>query len=256
VKYLEFGRGNSETVVFLHGGNVAGWMWGEQVPAFDDHHVIVPDLPGFGGSNALPWRSVAATADRVAELLEDKAEGPAHVVGLSLGSSVAIELAVRHPRLVHTLFLASAQVAPPRSVDVLVGRVMMLFWKQRGFWTSLARSYRLSGDDAELFVTTGLGIRVDTARAVFDEVRIGMPATLLSRVSVPTLAVAGAKDSNAVSGASLERIRADIPGSLTAVAPGMRHQWNIENVQLFNAALREWLDHRSIARGLEARGPE
>jgi pimeloyl-ACP methyl ester carboxylesterase len=256
VNYLEFGRGNGQTIVFLHGGNVAGWMWGEQVPAFDDYHVLVPDLPGFGASNTLPWHSIAATADRVADLLEDRAQGPAHVVGLSLGSSVAIELAARHPLLVQTLFLASAQVAPPRSIDVLVGRAMMLFWKRRGFWTSLARSYGLSGDDAELFVTTGLGIRVETARAVLDEVRLGMPATLLSRVSVPTLAVAGAKDSGAVSAASLERIRAGIAGSLAAVAPGMHHQWNIENVQLFNAALREWLDHGAIARGLEAQRPE
>jgi pimeloyl-ACP methyl ester carboxylesterase len=42
---------------------------------------------------------------------------PAHVVGLSLGSTVALQLAARHPHLVASLFLASAQVVPPRRRD-------------------------------------------------------------------------------------------------------------------------------------------
>ncbi len=48
----------AETIVFLHGGNVASWMWGQQVPAFPDYRVLVPDLPGFGASNHLVWRSI------------------------------------------------------------------------------------------------------------------------------------------------------------------------------------------------------
>ena len=90
MNYLEF-DGPGSTLVFLHGGNVAGWMWGQQVPAFTDHHVLVPDYPGFGASNDEPWISIAATADAVAELIATTG-GPAHVVGLSLGSSIALEL--------------------------------------------------------------------------------------------------------------------------------------------------------------------
>ena len=98
MNHLEF-DGSGSTLVFLHGGNVAGWMWGHQVSAFTDHHVLVPDYPGFGSSNDEPWVSIAATADAVAELIVTTG-GPAHVVGLSLGSSVALELAARHPEQV------------------------------------------------------------------------------------------------------------------------------------------------------------
>jgi pimeloyl-ACP methyl ester carboxylesterase len=208
MKHLEFNTDRPQTLVFLHGGNVAGWMWGQQVPAFADHRILVPDFPGFGESNDEPWVSVADTADRVAELL---GETPAHVVGLSLGSSVALELAARHPGLVKSLFLASAQAAPPRRRDMVAAQVMLKFWDQRAFWTSQVRSYGLTGEDAELFVTTGLGIRRETAEAIFAEVKRGVPWEVLERVESPTIAVAGERDSSAMTGPSLERIAGGIP---------------------------------------------
>lgn len=248
MRVLEF-DGGRETIVFLHGGNVAGWMWGQQVPSFGDYRVIVPDLPGFGESRGEEWVSIADTADRVAEILD----GPTHVVGLSLGSSIAIELAVRHPALVRSLFLASAQVAPPRRRDRVVGRFMLTLWERRGFWTSLARSYGLADSDAELFIETGLGIRRATADAIFEEVSRGIPREVLELVEAPTLAVAGERDSRSVNRTSLELVSRGIPGSLTAIAPGMHHQWNIEDVELFTSALRTWLASGGIDTGLVAR---
>lgn len=248
MKFLEFTPQQDETLVFLHGGNVAGWMWGEQVPAFGDYRILVPDLPGFGESNDLEWVSTDDAADRVAAMLDGRA---AHVVGLSLGSSVALALAARHPSLVQSLFLASAQVAPPRWRDRLAVPLLLRFWTQPRFWSALARSYGLTGDDAALFVTTGLGIRRETAERIYAEVLRGVPAEQLALVTAPTLAVAGEKDSTAVTGASLERVRREIAGSLVAIAPRMHHQWNIENVELFNRALRSWLDARAIDTELD-----
>lgn len=249
MKYLELGHG-PERILWLHGGNVAGWMWGEQVPAFADYRSIVPDFPGFGASNDERWMSSAATADDLALLLDGE---PAHVVGLSLGSSVAIELAARHPELVSSLFLASAQLTAPRRRDMVAARVLLAFWNRRGFWSAQARSYGLTGEDAELFVTTGLGIRRETAVTIFKEVSRGIPAPTLAAVDAPAIVVAGERDSSAVSRASLRRARSEISGVVTAIAPGMHHQWNIENVPLFNESLRAWLGAREASPGLRTR---
>jgi pimeloyl-ACP methyl ester carboxylesterase len=253
VKVHEGGDPAGEPVVFLHGGNVAGWMWGMQLPAFEDFRQLVPDLPGFGASNDEPWVSIADTADRVAEFIAELTTGGAHLVGLSLGSSVALEIAARHPELVRSLFLASAQVARPRRRSMVLARAMLRFWEQRGFWTSLARSYGLRGEDADLFVETGLGIRRETALTIYDEVSRGVPAETLARVGAPLIAVAGGRDSSAIHRDSLARLRAAVPGAKLAVAPGMHHQWNIEDVELFNAALRSWLSSREVSPLLTAR---
>lgn len=236
----------SQSLVFLHGGNVAGWMWGQQVPDFSEYDILVPDLPGFGESNHLPWMSIDDTADAVADAIPDNS----HLVGLSLGSSIAVHLAARHPHKVASLFLASAQVAPPSRRDVAVGRLMLLMWNQKSFWRSLARSYGLRGDDAELFISTGLGIESSTARAIFAEVAQGISTDVLERVTVPTVSIAGGADSAAIAGVSLDLVASVLPDSLTATAPGLHHQWNIEGVELFNSAVHEWLDGRSLAAGL------
>lgn len=242
MKLLELGDPSGSPLVFLHGGNVAGWMWGLQVPAFEHHRVLVPDLPGFGASSDQAWVSIAGTADELAEQLPDGC----HVVGLSLGSAVAIELAARHPGRVIDLMLASAQVAPPsRGVRVL-SRVMLAFWERRAFWSALARSYGLRGDDATLFIETGLGIRRETALAVFDEVSAGTPAASIASIEAPTLAVAGERDRGAVASLSL------LPRAVRAIAPGVGHQWNLENPQFFNAVLGHWLEHRQVHPSLGA----
>jgi pimeloyl-ACP methyl ester carboxylesterase len=247
VKHLEFG-GSGETLVFLHGGNVAGWMWGQQVPAFEDHRILVPDLPGFGASNDEAWPGMAGAADAVADLIGGT---PAVIVGLSLGSSVAIELALRHPDAVSRLFLASPTVTPPGRLQLLGARAMMTQWTREGFWRTLARGYGLPAEAVEEFVMTGLGIRVETARAILDEVTRGVPVERLRQISAPTLAVAGGADSRSVRVDSLAALAE--AGHTTAIAPGMHHQWNIENVELFNQSLRAWVERGEVALGLGAR---
>lgn len=255
MKHHEAHRSARESVVFLHGGNVAGWMWGEQLPAFSRFHTLVPDLPGFGESNAEAWTSVADAADAVAGLIADRAHGGrANIVGLSLGSSIAIALAARHPGAVRSLFLASPTVTPVPRGQRLVGTLMIRAWNRRWFWEGLARSYRLPADSRDVFVETGLGIRQDTARRILDEVGEGMPADLLATVAAPTLAVAGERDAAFVRLDSLRAIAESVPAARTAIAPAMHHQWNIENVDLFNAAALEWIERRTVSASL-ASGP-
>ena len=249
MKFLELNEDGDHTIVLVHGGNVAGWMWGEQIPALTDFHVLVPDLPGFGASNDEPWISQADSADRLAELIAAKARGgAAHVVGLSLGAGVGLHLAARHPESVASLLISSTSVVRPSRAAQAAGRAMLAVWDRRWFWIALARGYGLRADSVDLFVETGLGIRRDTALAVFAEVTRGLTSDLFASVRAPTLAVAGGRDPAAVK--SLEPIRGQVEGALLAIAPGMHHQWNIENVDLFNAMVVEWITRSTVADGL------
>jgi 3-oxoadipate enol-lactonase len=100
-----FEGGTGDPIVLLHGFGGAASNWTLVAPELAERScVIVPDLPGHGGSSALPAppETLDPFADRVAQLLAE----PALVVGHSLGGVVALRLAVRRPELVRGLVLA------------------------------------------------------------------------------------------------------------------------------------------------------
>ena len=100
-----FEGGTGPRILLLHGFGGAASNWTLVAPRLVERaRVIVPDLPGHGGSSALPAppETLDPFADRVARLLD----GPALVVGHSLGGVVALRLAVRRPELVRGLVLA------------------------------------------------------------------------------------------------------------------------------------------------------
>jgi 3-oxoadipate enol-lactonase len=68
--------------------------------------VIVPELPGFGLSPAVGG-GLAAVADRMAEAVKDAAAGEqAIVLGNGYGGFVALQMAIRHPKLATKFILA------------------------------------------------------------------------------------------------------------------------------------------------------
>ncbi len=248
----EFSVGAGDTVLFLHSSNTAGWMWGEQLPAFTEHHLLVPDLPGFGENNDLEWRSSADTADRLATLIAQRAPDRVHVVGLSLGASVALELAARHPDRVASLFLASAVLVPPSLTARVSSRMMLALWNQPSYWRGTGRSYGLEGDDLDLFVATGAGIKRSTARRIYQEFLPGTDRAKLIGITVPTLCVAGAKDAAFVRVKSMRYLLSAMPSARCAIAPGVHHHWNVEDAALFNRVALDWIHARRLAEGLQA----
>jgi pimeloyl-ACP methyl ester carboxylesterase len=90
-------RGAGPPLLFLHGAN--GWPpW---LPFFErlsrDYSLLLPEHPGFGGSDDPHWlRSVPDLAMYYLDLLDHVFAAPIHVVGHSLGGWTAAEAAVRN----------------------------------------------------------------------------------------------------------------------------------------------------------------
>ena len=73
--------------------------------------VIVPELPGFGGSRAVSG-GLAAVADRMAEAVKEAAFGAETIVlGNGYGGFVALQMAIRHPAIAARLILADCGAA-------------------------------------------------------------------------------------------------------------------------------------------------
>jgi pimeloyl-ACP methyl ester carboxylesterase len=108
MRYFVAGKGPS--LVLVHGLGGSALNWCELVPLLAEHRrLIVPDLPGHGGSEPLPAvASLGAFADRVVAVAEHEQALPAPFVGHSLGGAVVLHLALRHPDAARRLVLAAA----------------------------------------------------------------------------------------------------------------------------------------------------
>src|SRR3954469_15402062 len=77
----------------------------------ESFRVVVPELPGFGQSEAVVG-GLAAVADRMAGAVDNLADGEDVIVlGNGYGGFVALQMAIRHPHIATRLILADCGAA-------------------------------------------------------------------------------------------------------------------------------------------------
>ncbi len=108
-------------LVFLHGAANDHSVWTLQARYFAHHgwNALAVDLPGHGRSFADAKSSIAAYADWVVNLLDNGAIQQAALVGHSMGSLVALEVARCQPSRVMKLGLIGTSVPMPVSDALL-----------------------------------------------------------------------------------------------------------------------------------------
>jgi pimeloyl-ACP methyl ester carboxylesterase len=108
-------------VVFLHGAGFdhSAWALHSRWFAHHGHAVLVPDLPGHGRSAGPALPTIAAMADWTSALLEAAGAGPAHLIGHSMGSLIALDMAARHPDRVTALSLIGTAATMTVGPDLL-----------------------------------------------------------------------------------------------------------------------------------------
>ena len=111
--YREAGSPGAPVVLLLHGFPASSFMYRELIERLSDrYHVIAPDYPGFGYSDAPSPHEFAYTFDHLADVIEKLTEQ----LGLKryslymqdFGGPVGFRLAVRHPERVASLVIQNA----------------------------------------------------------------------------------------------------------------------------------------------------
>ena len=252
--------GSGSAVVLVHGLGGAASNWVELAPRLArDHRVIVPDLPGHGGSAPLAsLPNLEPFADRLALVLEREEAAPAVVVGHSLGCVVALRLAMRRPDVVRGLVLCSAagigsttrRARQALAVSSLVqpGRLIAPFRKRIArsdllraiVWGSWATP---DGTTVSPTATEGLlegpALHTDTTSAaaalVTDDPRVD-----LDRVRCPCLLVWGARDPQVPIDDGFEYARR--LGAPLRIVAGAGHLVIVERPEAALDAIRSFLD--------------
>jgi pimeloyl-ACP methyl ester carboxylesterase len=237
-------------VIFLHGIGTRARMWDEHIKLLPEFYCIAPDLPGHGQAAGRPWVSVAATAAEIAAMIEATPGKRAHVVGLSLGGAVAIELMNTRPELLDRVLIDGVSAVPWRLTPLLLGVVALVspLIHTRLVRNLLARALSIGepmrkGFYAELEMVNGRTIR----RAIHDAlgVRLAKPP----RVRGPVLLVAGQRDVGAAraSNATLAR---ELPNASAWYLPRAWHAWAGTNPNRHRAMVRAFLLDQPLPKGL------
>lgn len=106
---------NRPLLVLLHGAGMDHTAWSLVARAFahGGFSVLAPDLPGHGASQGPAPTSVAAYAEWTAAMIESAGFARANVIGHSLGSMIALELAAAAPDRVAGLGLLGTAAKMP-----------------------------------------------------------------------------------------------------------------------------------------------
>jgi pimeloyl-ACP methyl ester carboxylesterase len=206
-------------------------------------------MPGCGSSSDPPegFRD-ADFADCLAAFIDALGLGRPHVLGLSFGAALALELYRRHPTVLRTLVLASAYAGwagslPPDMVEQRIQRVSQAIGLPPEQWAREWTPSMLSPSAPQKLVH-----EVETLLAAYHPAgqRVILQAfahqdlrDVLPRIAVPTLLLYGGADVRSPVSVG-EDLHAQIPGSQLVVIPSVGHMCNLEAPARFNEEVRRF----------------
>ena len=252
IYFKEAGNKTGETIVFIHGGGISGWMWNKQLEYFKDYHCIVPDLPEHGNSMNAGEISIKESVNLIADIIKKHANGGrAHVVGHSLGAKVVVELLSTYPEIIDHAVIASAlfrQIPIMKMTHKLfIYRLTVSMLKINWLLDLQVKQFKLPDRESEKNLKEDFRkMTADMLYRVYDELyqNLILPKGL-DRAKVPALVIAGEKELNAMK-QSVRDIVDELPNSKGILIKKGLHTYPMVMYDTFNEIVSSWLKNESI----------
>jgi pimeloyl-ACP methyl ester carboxylesterase len=232
-------------VLLIHGAGGNHLFWSVELRRLPNHKVYAMDLPGHGKSSGQAIQSITEFAEQIKKWIDALGLFRVTVIGHSMGSAIAIELALKHPENVLGLGLIGAgaklsvspniieQLRTPSTYQSAVHKIIT--------WSFSANTQQRL---------------VEIATKRMNEIR---PSVLLSdfiacnkfdemehieKISQPTLILCGADDQ--MTPLRFSHYLADrIPNSRLAIVPGAGHMVMLEQPGVVAERITDFLQEIS-----------
>jgi pimeloyl-ACP methyl ester carboxylesterase len=258
VAYADLGPRTALPVLLVHGFPHDRGVWRAQREAvgeaLDGIRLLLPDLPGFGGSAPLAAPSMDTYADTIAAVLDHAEVDRAVVGGLSMGGYVSFAVWRRHADRVRALVLCDTRAGA--DTDAAREKRRALITTARAEGAGAVAEQQLTGQLGKTTRATAPVLVDEVAhmlrrapvRGIVDalEAMMSRPDSTdtLPTIAVPTLVVVG--DEDVVTPVDEARTMAAlVPAARLVVVDGAGHLAPLEQGATFNAALAEFLAVRS-----------
>jgi pimeloyl-ACP methyl ester carboxylesterase len=244
--------GSGPPLILLHGGLSDHREWEAQVEGLADAHTVIAwDAPGAGGSADMPSTArMPDFADALAGFIGALGIDRPHVLGLSWGSALALELFRRHRHLPRSLVLTAAYAGWAGSLSPEVVRQRLEtslrdieLMSPESFVRTWVPSLFTAGTP-EGTIEWYVGVMADFHPAgvvpMLHAIAEADLRDVLPTIDVPTLLLYGELDQRSPLEVA-HAMQAAIPASELIVLPGVGHMSNLEAPTAFNAAVRDFL---------------
>lgn len=224
-------------VILLHAVSLDLTYWGAQFEHLSKtHDVVAFDWPGHGRSSGITGKiSFDDLAEVVASVVAEAAGGPAHIVGISMGSMVAQSFALNHPELIRSLCLigAACTLADPvrqtlrgRAATARRDGMPAVLQAATGHWFT-AKFRQQRPDVIDRAEKTVLACDPEQYAALWEMIAGLEVRERLAELRCPTLVLVGEEDSSTPPAAA-RLIAEQVPGARVEVIAGVAHMAPIE----------------------------
>lgn len=247
--------GHGPPLILLHGLPGDRRLWRRQLDDLADEYTVVAwDAPGCGQSSAPPEDfGIRDVAHYLIAFIQALGVEQPHVLGLSWGGGLALELYRAAPTIPQTLLLASAYAGWAGSLPAdAVSQRLNAYVRAAGTNREEAMRSWAPG----FFSATARKEIVDEVVAIVSEFDPRVLVTLarsfaetdlretLPMIEIPTLLLYGDADTRAPLHVA-DNLHASIRGSKLVVLPRTGHLSNVEAAEEFDRAVRDFLrSHR------------
>lgn len=239
--YTDHG-GAGTPFVLLHAAAGHSGAWTEQVSAFSSagYRVVTYDLRGFGRSPAEGNATQGSISEDLLALAKALDLPPFFLAGTAYGGFGALEFAVDHPEMLRGLVLSTSfgGLTDPEYAALRAANVPPDLASWPTVEKELGKTYRAADPEgvARFLEMESSGYKPDGARQSLRE-----PLTLerISRISVPTLVIAGDEDVYAPP-VVMQALTNAIPGARFEVIQGAGHSAYWEQPAAWNALILDF----------------
>ncbi|WP_194776581.1 alpha/beta fold hydrolase [Pararhodonellum marinum] len=249
---------SEEWVLFIHGAGGSSSIWYKQIKAFrDDFNLLLIDLRGHGKSAASLrnlWKdeyTFEAVTKDIIEVLDHLKLPPVHMMGVSLGTIIARQLAEMEPQKVKSMIMTGAITRLNFTSRLLVfmgntfKSVIPYMWLYRLFaWIIMPRKHH--SESRNLFVREAKRLCQKEFIRWFKLTKQVNPLLRYfkeSDLGIPTLYIMGEEDIMFLE--PVKKMVKEHRNAFLKIVENCGHVVNVEQPEIFNQFSLEFLDHKT-----------
>ena len=224
MKFIEYGKKDSDTIILLHGAGLSWWNYKKEAELLASRfHVILPILDGHEGSDR-PFTSIKSAAEEIIGFIDTRCGGSVLAIGgLSLGGQILLEIAARRNKISRFFIFESTLVIPRRVLAAFIPSSVSLSYpliKHKWFSKLQAKTLGIPADLFEMYYESSIQISRESLSRMLLENAVFMPAPYIKEIDALVIVGSGERRIMRRSARKLNEI---IEGSKLRILPGYKH---------------------------------